>query len=690
MVWVASGSVAPTRRSVASKAWKALQPAAAICGRAWTGVTSPRDKATSTTKGMLVTVATPLEMAVSIHALAGGAVPVLQAHVEEDSETAGRASEDGRHKLRVRKECHATSHPGQDLDFSRSCAPRSHSSSRIVVLPFLEAVAPAEDHIYQRRFLVDSDVVARGPRRSGQPILLQVHARWSLLRRLDGVIAQTRIADATSCAASCTDGGSLFTFRFSYCVKDGIYQDGFLVPFCHGIERRETLLCSLDGCISPALRPNALPSHPWLNHHPILSQKQIGVPLEITPCISGSLPRHSRPFDEFISPGCHPSRCIGTAAASAFIHILSRARIGMRRFEGYIMQPARGPSQKWLSDSPAQTTQRSRPDVSRVSSFLRVADRGVAFTVETLSLDPSKGSGAHRALLVGAFMSLQIFGGHMGIPLMLLTAALSKEVPRWPFMVNFLTTWTLYTSSFTLLLYSGHQTGPEPPLALCIFQSAFIYGTAIMTSTAGLVFVLQLWYHLHGSLGVAGPCRITGRGALLLFLPYLSFLSFAVAMLVVGMKNPDKVSRSRYLFYCTIDLPIVNVVPATSAVLMVGVVIFEGVSSYSSAVPWLNTRAVLIGLVMRSRRLPNALRRGQGVPIASNRDAVIVEMIGRAGVFSAYSLLALVACIAFWSSSGDTLPYIVQASLPTAAFLTFGSQRRWSRMEDDSTRRPPA
>jgi len=31
-------------------------------------------------------------------------------------------------------------------------------------------------------------------------------------------------------------------------------------------------------------------------------------------------------------------------------------------------------------------------------------------------------------------------------------------------------------------------------------------------------------------------------------------------------------------------------------------------------------------------------------------------------------------CIAFWASTGDTLPYFIQASLPTAAFVIFGTQ----------------
>ncbi|KAJ6630277.1 hypothetical protein B0H10DRAFT_1983876 [Mycena sp. CBHHK59/15] len=268
-------------------------------------------------------------------------------------------------------------------------------------------------------------------------------------------------------------------------------------------------------------------------------------------------------------------------------------------------------------------------------------------------LHPSDGSQTHRTLLIACFMFLQIFGGHFGIPLILLTAALSKKVQRHPMLVNFCVTWFIYATSFTLLLYSGNQTGPEPPLTLCVIQSAFIYGTPVMTSMAGLAFVLHLWFSLNNANGKAvEPRTDRWRFIVLVSSPYILFFGFSMAMVVLGSLYPETVSRSRYLFYCTINLAVVNAVPGTSAILMAGVVLFE----------------VLIGLKLyRHHKAFKSMTH-------NSKAGPPLHLFVRVGIFSGYSLLAFVGCIAFWSSSGDNFPYIIQASLPTAAFLIFGTQ----------------
>ncbi|KAJ7778794.1 hypothetical protein DFH07DRAFT_796022 [Mycena maculata] len=268
-----------------------------------------------------------------------------------------------------------------------------------------------------------------------------------------------------------------------------------------------------------------------------------------------------------------------------------------------------------------------------------------------LELRPSDGTQAHRSALVTAFMFLQIFGGHFGVPLIILTVLLSKKVQRHPMLLNFCAGWFIYTTSFTLLLYAGKQFGPEPPIQLCIVQSAFIYGTPVMTSSAGLAFVLHLWFSLHSGHGDVGSKAERWRFILLLACPYILFFTFVTGMAVLASRNPETVSRSRALFYCSIDLPIVNIVPGTSAFTMVAVVVFE----------------ILIGvkLYRHNKAFKSLAHANNGPPM---------HIFARVGIFSGYSLLALIACVAFWSSSGDDLPYIIQASLPTAAFLIFGSQ----------------
>jgi hypothetical protein len=56
-----------------------------------------------------------------------------------------------------------------------------------------------------------------------------------------------------------------------------------------------------------------------------------------------------------------------------------------------------------------------------------------------------------RRGLLTAFLALQILGGHVGIPLMLLTIFFSRQIMRHPIFVNFCATWILFTLSYTLL-----------------------------------------------------------------------------------------------------------------------------------------------------------------------------------------------------------------------------------------------
>ncbi|KAJ7348888.1 hypothetical protein DFH08DRAFT_863713 [Mycena albidolilacea] len=274
------------------------------------------------------------------------------------------------------------------------------------------------------------------------------------------------------------------------------------------------------------------------------------------------------------------------------------------------------------------------------------------------TLHPGEGSQAHRDTLIGVFMFLQIFGGHIGMPLILLTTAFSKKIQKNPMFNNFCVIWFIYSTSFTLVLYAGKQIGPEPPIELCVIQAAFIYGTPVMASMGGLAFVLHLWLSLQTGRGVLSRAAGGWRFMLLLGSPYILFLGFSVAMAVLGSLNEATVSRSRYLFYCTINLSVVNMIPGTTLVLMLGVIVFEVLTA--------------IELYRRQKAFKN-LRR------TSHHTGPPLHLFIRVGIFSLYSALALAGCVAFWAESGADFPYLVQASYPTAAFIIFGTQKDYLR-----------
>ncbi|KAJ7491044.1 hypothetical protein FB451DRAFT_1166349 [Mycena latifolia] len=292
--------------------------------------------------------------------------------------------------------------------------------------------------------------------------------------------------------------------------------------------------------------------------------------------------------------------------------------------------------------------------------------------VTQYTLHPANGTQAHRNGLIVGFMFLQIFGGHIGIPLVLLTVAFSKNVQRHPTLINFCVAWLMYATAFTLLakilqavLWEANRPRTTHPALLnpscryirnhchvrMRFTVTFKFWSSFdpaRTAMAGLAFVL----HVNDA---PGPPRMARwRSILILSNPYMLFLVFSITMAIVRTSFiPGTVSRSRHFFYCSINGVIANAVPGASGIIMVTIVIFE----------------VLIGLKLYRGR--KALKSQNRV----NQSGPPMHLFVRVEIFSAYSLLALIACIAFWASSGDDFPYLIQASLPTAAFLIFGTQR---------------
>ena len=70
---------------------------------------------------------------------------------------------------------------------------------------------------------------------------------------------------------------------------------------------------------------------------------------------------------------------------------------------------------------------------------------------ESFLLDPASGSAAYKEAIIPIYFVLQIFGGHVGVPIILATLVLSKGMRRHPLLINFLVTWVLYSTAFCLL-----------------------------------------------------------------------------------------------------------------------------------------------------------------------------------------------------------------------------------------------
>lgn len=101
------------------------------------------------------------------------------------------------------------------------------------------------------------------------------------------------------------------------------------------------------------------------------------------------------------------------------------------------------------------------------------------------------------------FLALQIVGGHIGLPAILIFALYSRRVHPDPTFLNFCLTWIFSSIVFSLLLYHG-TTGNTiiNPLGeiepnFCFAQAALTEGAQLMTACSTLSLNIWLWLGLQ-------------------------------------------------------------------------------------------------------------------------------------------------------------------------------------------------
>ncbi|KAJ3773507.1 hypothetical protein FB446DRAFT_732743 [Lentinula raphanica] len=158
------------------------------------------------------------------------------------------------------------------------------------------------------------------------------------------------------------------------------------------------------------------------------------------------------------------------------------------------------------------------------------------------------------------------------ISLTYLFALLSKRPQRMKTWFALMVSSLVYCISYLLLV--GHQTGPEPPLGLCLFQAGLIYAAPPVVAAAGLAFVVELYLRLTTMMDSRklDPRIITG----LLFLPPLTHqITFWIAMFT-GLSNLGAIQRNSQQMFCHLldDLP-TTVTGILAAVLVVSMILLE-------------------------------------------------------------------------------------------------------------------
>jgi len=260
--------------------------------------------------------------------------------------------------------------------------------------------------------------------------------------------------------------------------------------------------------------------------------------------------------------------------------------------------------------------------------------------------------------VAAAVLALLLAGGHIGLPILVLIMLFSKRIRRPPSVINFCIIWIIFSISYSLTIYDGHAVEGTPPFALCLTQAAMIHSAPPMAVVAALAIVCQVWHTFQAPWHPAMfpfVSRIPSylRVMAVVVPPYIVFMAFAVYTTWLGLKLPETVRPSARGTYCT--------VVETSAQLSVPI--------FCAAVM---TLILLLNIALILRYIYGLRLVKQLIPLAQRRISLGIWF--RVTLFNLYTFAALAASVVLMLRDNDPFPYVIEASLPLAATIVFGSQ----------------
>ncbi|KAK7465376.1 hypothetical protein VKT23_005354 [Stygiomarasmius scandens] len=253
--------------------------------------------------------------------------------------------------------------------------------------------------------------------------------------------------------------------------------------------------------------------------------------------------------------------------------------------------------------------------------------------------------------------------GQAGIFIILVTIFLSSQVHFHPTIVNFWIAWFIYSVSYSLQLYhSNHEDILDGSSILCRVQAVLVDGASALAGTAALIAVAQVWYSLQRAPLTNTIFKLTQNEirrrriimSFLIALPYLVFIAFGISAYIVNVGSKLKYTSDNGL-YCSLHMDEFSrySIPGFCVAVVMVVVIFE--------------IAIMVKYIKIRRQASSAF------PLAERTFPIALAI--RVMIFSIVSLLVLCIGVFFMSNNLPSWPYMMQASLPLAAVITFGSQQ---------------
>lgn len=171
------------------------------------------------------------------------------------------------------------------------------------------------------------------------------------------------------------------------------------------------------------------------------------------------------------------------------------------------------------------------------------------------------------------FLGIQIAGGHILLPILVLTIIFSKRISRHPIFVTFCMCWIFSSIMYSMLVYTGRSSDQllslDPSYNTCLIQASLLNGTQALTSTITLSLVVHLLVLFQAFLrgNVHSPAFGLARKRGLLYtsafigIPFTAFFIFTIYTLMAGSSiaydsDGDLIPGSNLsvpaVFYCVI------------------------------------------------------------------------------------------------------------------------------------------
>ncbi|KAJ7756491.1 hypothetical protein DFH07DRAFT_820762 [Mycena maculata] len=241
---------------------------------------------------------------------------------------------------------------------------------------------------------------------------------------------------------------------------------------------------------------------------------------------------------------------------------------------------------------------------------------------------------------------------------MLLPALIARSVQRMKTWFNLIVAAIIYCISFLLLL--GHQSGPEPPFALCVFQAGLIYAAPATVAAAGFAFVIELYLRFSSTLAVT---ELNGRCiTILLFLSPIAHLVVFWVSIFTGLSQPigddPIVQRSASGLYCNINSPVPTTVTGVTVILFIALMIITEVYTIIYLV---RRRSGFRGIRLPSGTFPLSLFiRTASYTMAGGLGIILVDILMNSSAET--------------SSNSRYVVLDLMAIIPLSLALVFGSQ----------------